>query len=322
MSEVKRSSAVYALHDARAGNARQAQALAQALRPGGWRDVPLQPQAPWRWWSPRRLPGTRRAFGPDFARALQQPPGLAIGCGRQAALATRLLRGPATVAVQILDPRLDARHWDLVIVPEHDGLRGENVLTVLGSLHPVDEDWLSAGRAAFAELAQLPAPRLALLIGGPTARVPWTVPALEALCLPLIAEVRGQGGSVLATTSRRTPSRVGEFLHEALRGTPHRLWRGEHDGINPYPGLLGWAERIACTADSANLLSEACATAAPVTALFADHAHGRLRQLGQALRARHRLCDLDGLFQAAPATPLRETARIAALVRERLARWQ
>ena len=30
--------------------------------------------------------------------------------------------------MQILDPRLDPRHWDLVVVPEHDALRGDNVL--------------------------------------------------------------------------------------------------------------------------------------------------------------------------------------------------
>ncbi|HEY0333432.1 MAG TPA: ELM1/GtrOC1 family putative glycosyltransferase [Stenotrophomonas sp.] len=319
MSETKRSGTIQALHDGRAGNARQAQALAQALLPGGWRDVALAPRTPWQWWAPRRLPGADRAFGPAFTRQLDSPPALAIGCGRQAALATRLLRGRGALAVQILDPRLDARHWDLVIVPEHDRLRGHNVLTLLGSLHPVDETWLALGRAAFAGMAGLPSPRVALLIGGGTARVPWTVPALEAACLPLFAQVRGQGGSVLATTSRRTPARVGEFLQGALRDLPHVLWRGERDGTNPYAGLLGWADAITCTADSSNLLSEACATAAPVAALFADRARGRLGTLSRTLRERGRLVDADALLDAGPATPLRETARIAEMVRARLA---
>src|SRR5699024_11471290 len=69
--------------------------------------------------------GARHAFGADFAAALSAPPALAIGCGRQAALATRLVRDTGARAVQILDPRLDPSHWDLVIAPEHDGLRSE-----------------------------------------------------------------------------------------------------------------------------------------------------------------------------------------------------
>ncbi|MFB0405524.1 ELM1/GtrOC1 family putative glycosyltransferase, partial [Xanthomonas euvesicatoria] len=160
----------WALSDGRAGNARQAEALARAFHPAAYQPLHLQTNAPWRWAAPRRLPGARQAFGAAFARQLQQPPALAIGCGRQAALATRLLRAHGSRSVQILDPRLDPRHWDLLVVPEHDALRGSNVLTLLGSLHPVDDAWLAAGRAAFPALGGLPGPRLALLVGGPTAQ--------------------------------------------------------------------------------------------------------------------------------------------------------
>ena len=318
MYEAKRSAAVLALHDGRAGNARQAEALARALDPVAWRGLTLQPQAPWRWAAPRVWPGAGHAFGSTFGTELGAPPRWAIGCGRQAALATRLMRARGAASVQILDPRLDPRLWDLVVVPTHDRLRGDNVISLLGSLNPVDDAWLAEGRAAFPTFAQLPAPRIALLIGGPTARTPWTTQALQGLCTSLIERVNALGGSVLATTSRRTPGEVGEFLHARLRDVPGLLWRGDSDGINPYAGLLGWADRIVCTADSSNLLSEACATSAPVTAAFADRVGGRLQQLPQALREHGRLVDWDELFDAGPAIPLRETARIAAQVRERL----
>ena len=83
------------------------------------------------------------------SRALQSPPRLAIGCGRRAALVTRLLRERGSKVVQVLDPRIDPRYWDLVVAPEHDGLRGENVIMMLGSLHPVDDLWLAEGRRDF-----------------------------------------------------------------------------------------------------------------------------------------------------------------------------
>jgi len=318
MYEAKRSVGVLALHDGRAGNARQAEALARALDPAGWRSMALQPRAPWRWLAPRRWPGADQAFGTAFAPALAQPPRLAIGCGRQAALATRLLRSRGAATVQILDPRLDPRLWDLVVVPAHDRLRGDNVLTLLGSLNPVDDAWLAQGRTAFPAFVQWPTPRVALLIGGPTARTPWTTQALQGLCGSLIERVSALGGSVLATTSRRTPAGIGAFLHERLRDVPGLLWRGDADGANPYAGLLGWADRIVCTADSSNLLSEACATTAPVTAAFDELVGGRLQRLPQVLRECGRLVGWDDLFDAPPATPLRETARIAAQVRERL----
>jgi uncharacterized protein len=164
----------------------------------------LQTQAPWRWFAPRRLPGSARAWGEPFRTALRTPPRLAIGCGRQAALATRLLRERGSRAVQILDPRIACRHWDLVVAPEHDGLRGANVITLLGSLHPVDEAWLAAAREAFAGFAALPAPRVALLVGGPSAHARFAREDFAHWAAAVAAGVRHAGGSLLLTTS---PSR-------------------------------------------------------------------------------------------------------------------
>src|SRR3546814_409449 len=107
--------------DGAAGNVRQAMALAQALgfpAPQQWN---LHTAVPWRWLAPRRLPMAAHAFGAAFAQALAQPPTLVIGCGRQGALASRVLRDAGAKAVQILDPRIDPRHWDAVIAPAHDG---------------------------------------------------------------------------------------------------------------------------------------------------------------------------------------------------------
>jgi uncharacterized protein len=318
---VKRSGAPWAISDGRAGNARQADALAAALAGPMPSPIPalvLQPHRPWRWLAPRRLPGAAQAYGPAFAELLRQPPALAIGCGRQAALATRLLRARGSAVVQVLDPRLAPRHWDVVVVPEHDRLRGGNVLPLLGSLHPIDDAWLAAARAAFPTFAALPSPRTALLVGGPGALAPWTTDTATALFRQLAAQWREHGGSVLASTSRRTPPAVAAALRAAFAGVAGVVWCGEHDGPNPYPGLLGWAERIVCTPDSVNLLSEACATRVPVTLAMPASAQGRARDFHAALRARGRLSEAmpDGGGAACP--PLRETARIAAQVRARL----
>mgnify|MGYP006193583869 CR=1 FL=1 len=158
---VKRSSAPWTVTDGRAGNVRQAVALASALRQGTHRPLVLQPRAPWRWLSPRRLPGDVNGYGDALATLAADAPALAIGCGRQAAGALRVLRARGSQVVQILDPRIGARHWDVVVVPEHDALRGSNVLTLIGSLNPVDDDWLAWGRAAFASFSTLPGPQAA-----------------------------------------------------------------------------------------------------------------------------------------------------------------
>lgn len=320
------------LSDGHAGNVRQAATLTAALGavPGNHaaREWTLSPHPPWRWLAPRRLPGSAFALGAGFRRALATPPVLAIGCGRHAALATRLLRERGARVVQILDPRVDPRHWDVVIAPEHDGLRGGNVLSMLGSLHPVDDAWLASAREDFSVLAQLPQPRTTLLLGGPSRHVGIDDKAMAAQ-LSQLASVLSRGrGSLLLTTSRRTPDAWRAMARELFATIPGVRWFGSTEagaaktGIdgddNPYPGLLAWADRIVCTPDSVNMLSEACATRVPVFVIDPARASGRLRRFHDSLLVRGRIRALDDVLGAFDVEPLRETARIAATVRARL----
>lgn len=305
---------IVAVHDGRAGNRRQALALATALNPDAGECV-LMPKAPWRWLAPRRLPLDSHAFGPAFGALLRQAPGIAIGCGRQAALATRVLRARGWKTVQILDPRLPSRHWDRVVAPAHDALHGDNVLVLTGSLNPVDETWLAAGRVAFPQFGSLPAPRIGVLVGGPTRHAPWTTDDARSAFARIAAQARASGGSVLATASRRTPAAVAAVLRMAFAGIPGFVWVDGSDGPNPYAGLLGWADRLACTPDSINLLSEACATRAPVELIAADRIDRQPRAFVGQLRALRRIAAPDEADST--VKPLRETARIAA----RLAAW-
>ena len=313
------AAACLAVHDGRAGNARQALALARALQPqAGERELVLQPRAPWRWWAPRRLPGAAFGLGAALRTALTQPPGLAVGCGRQAALATRLLRRAGARAVQILDPRQPPRHWDLLVVPEHDRLHGDNVLTVRGSLHPVDDEWLLRALQTSPALAALPAPHTVLLVGGPSRHAALDDAGFAALLRQLAAHARAEGGSFSVIASRRTPPAWRAALGAVDAGVPGLRWRDTGDGANPYAGLLAHADRLVCTPDSVNMLSEAAATHAPLFIWQPALGRGRLRHFLDDLLNGGRARALDAALDAYPVTPLRETARVAAQLRQRL----
>lgn len=324
MEPPARADDCWTLSDGHAGNVRQARALAAAMGFADAHDVMLASRLPWRWAAPRTWPGSEQAFGPAFASSLAQTPRIAIGCGRQAALATRLLRVRGARVVQILDPRLDPALWDVVVAPEHDGLAGGNVVTLVGSLHAVDDAWLARAREDFSILAPLASPRTTVLLGGPSAHVEgYDAATLSRDLQRLAARVREEGGSLLATTSRRTPSDWAQGLKDCCGNIPGLRWfaptsPGGDDSDNPYAGMLAWADRIVCTPDSVNMLSEACATRVPVFVLGGDKVRGRLQRFHASLRERDRVRPLDDTLDAWSIEPLRETARVAAEVRQRL----
>ena len=100
---------------------------------------------------------------------------------------------------------------------------------------------------------------------------------------------------------------------------PGFVWAEDNDGPNPYAGLLAWADRIVCTPDSVNMLSEACATTAPVFVAEPASVGGRVRDFVDALLAHGRIRPLDATLAPFDVEPLRETARVADEVRRRLA---
>ncbi|MEO9077929.1 MAG: mitochondrial fission ELM1 family protein [Rhodanobacter sp.] len=310
----------WVITDSAAGNQRQALALAEHLGMPS-RHLLLEPRAPWSWLAPRLILGGRMAL-PAAQRAWFAPPWptVAIGCGRAAALFTRMLRPLSRGhchTVQILDPRLDPGLWDTVIAPRHDGLDGSNVLRPLGSLNPVDHEWLADGRDACPQFDELPQPRVGVLLGGTRHGITLDTRYAGELAKRLLDRQREEGGSLLVLTSRRTPAVLIETLRPALKGIPGLLWAGQDDGPNPYPGVLGWADRLVVTPDSVNMLSEACAVGCPVQTFVNAPLPPKLLRFHAALREAGLLHDVA--VRSLPAQiPLRETAQIASLVRARI----
>jgi mitochondrial fission protein ELM1 len=323
LNEVSSQSAtVWVISDGAAGNERQALALAHALRfkPSVLR---LRLRAPWRWFAPRLQFGAALAL-PRSLRAWrawrEAAPALVIGCGRQAAWVTRWLRRASagrTFTVQILDPRIDPAHFDLVVAPRHDGLSGANVIQTLGALNAVDEDWLAEGLSRFPTVAQLPRSRTTLLLGGPRRGLGMDEAWFDGFLAHVAAFVARDSRTLLIASSRRTPGAWQARAREKLRADCLHFWHGPADGENPFQGYLAAADHVIVTPDSVNMLSEACATGKPVFSLLPESARGRIPLLHAELSAQgwlHRLDATAGVSALPQPPPLRELAAVASKI--------
>jgi mitochondrial fission protein ELM1 len=303
----------WAITDSAAGNQRQALALAERL---GLpiRHLILEPRAPWSWLAPKLTMGGLLALRADQRPLFAPPwPSVAIGCGRTSALFTRQLRGLShgqCYTVQILDPRIDPANWDAVMAPRHDQLQGANVLAPMGSLNPVDDDWLADGRDSCPALAELPQPRVGVLLGGPRKGIVLDTRYAGQLANHLVNRHRREGGSLLVLASRRTPAVLIELFRQTFHAIPGLVWAGPDDGSNPYPGVLGWADRLVVTPDSVNMLSEACAVGCPVHTYAIAPLPARIKRFHAALREAGLLHDVDA-DTPARQPPLRETSALA-----------
>lgn len=264
------------------------------------------------------VPGIPATAGGD---PIEAPwPDVVISCGRRtagAALAIKRLSGGRAFLAHIQDPRLNPRHFDLLVVPEHDPTRGANVVTTLGALNPHDPAILAdAARHWEPEVSGLPHPRVAVMVGGSNKRYDFSAAAVAGFVAAL-RRLADAGAGLMVATSRRTDGATRAALKDGLAGCPAVVWTG--DGENPYLGFLALADALVVTSDSVNMASEACATGKPVYIASVEPESGRLASFHERLRGAGHARPFEGRLDGWSHPPLDETPRVGEILRRRLA---
>ncbi|MCP4342695.1 MAG: nucleoside-diphosphate sugar epimerase [Desulfobulbaceae bacterium] len=109
-----------------------------------------------------------------------------------------------------------------------------------------------------------PHPRIALLVGGSTARHRFDASAARHLGEELSALAEVAGGSIFAITSRRTGAEAEKALQTSLGSYRYfHGWASSNSG-NPYLAYLGSADVIVVTGESESMLAEAAVSGKPV----------------------------------------------------------
>jgi mitochondrial fission protein ELM1 len=303
----------WVLSEAYAGLQAQALGLAEAAGLAPAMRV-LTPRAPWRFLPAARWPAPLRVV----RDAIQPPlPDIIVGCGGVAAAVGAALRRPGLAVVQVQNPRIDPRRFDLIVANRHDELTGPNVVVTRTALHRATPERLGDAAEEWRErMADLPRPLVAVLVGGSNGRFRLDAPVAAALGTQLAEMIRRDGVGVALTPSRRTDPAAVRVRTEMLEPLGGFVWDGE--GENPYFGLLALADAIVVTMDSVSMVSEAAATAAPV---LVAPLPGKSRRIGlflDGLTADGRIRPFAGRLEMWPTAPLDDTPVAAAAMRQRL----
>ncbi len=306
---------------------------------------------PWKSLSPYLGFEQSWSFSPALKSESEPWPDLLIASGRKSIAAARYIKKMSagkTFTVQIQDPRIDPSAFDLVAVPAHDPTRGDNVIVTTAAPNRITPARLEEARRQWAgPFEALNKPRVAVLIGGSSKAFEMTT----AITHNLAAQLSALDASLMITTSRRTGAENEAILREVLCSNKKHALAGEglfddggeipafagmhkgqeggdhlyfYDGKgeNPYFGMLGWADIILVTADSASMLSEACTCGKPVYVIGLEprggKLHPRIDKLHQNLKQSGCLRDFTGRLEPFSCTPLNDAALIAEAIRKKM----
>ena len=244
-------------------------------------------------------------------------PDLIISAGRRNEPPCRWIQAHADKRVRLVHvgrPWALIENFDLVVTtPQYRLPRRPNVLHNTTPLQRVADDRLREAAARWApRLAHLPRPYTAVMIGGNAGPYVLDREAATLLGRAASAFARQRGGSLLVSTSARTPKETLSPLEAAIDcpADVFRWFRGAAE--NPYLGYLALANSIIVTCESMSMLTEACATRKPVY-MFDLHTGPENRwALLESLIGK-----VDTSPLAAPAAAALPAARLSHRIRDR-----
>ncbi|MES1940364.1 nucleoside-diphosphate-sugar epimerase-like protein [Salinisphaera sp. T5B8] len=246
------------------------------------------------------LGATDRTLDRQRSDAIGPPwPDLVIAASRRAAPLARWIKrqsGGRTRLVHLLHTQAPLHHFDLIVtLPQFRVPDAPNVLRNTLPLNTLDAARLTRAAERWRpQFAHWPRPWIAVLVGGDSSSYRLDADTARRLAERANALAAEMGGSLLVTTSPRTPDQATRVLRDTVREPAYFYAWQRGGGDNPYDGFLALADRFLVTADSASLPAEACATGRPVE-LFTWaprkplFALGRLRQRPVIRRAERAL---------------------------------
>ncbi len=255
-------------------------------------------------------------------------PDVIITTGRRMAGLSILLKQKSkgrSRTIHIQDAKLPSLMFDVMIVPSHDKLRGENVLVTTGSLNALTPEIIKKSgedlplKDMFLNNGQKPI--IAVMVGGSNRRYGVAEPELLRLGQITAALGHATGGSLVFIPSRRTrdmasPSIEAGINNDLLNPPPYWIWDGV--SINPYPGILSHADAVIVTSDSVNMSCEACLSGKPVYRYDFKEEQGRIGLFHRIMTEAGYTSPLEPInvsdFPKKPPPHLDETGRIAKLL--------
>jgi mitochondrial fission protein ELM1 len=196
-------------------------------------------------------------------------PDLVLSAGRRSEPIARWIRRHADHPVKLVHvgrPWRDVRAFDLVVVtPQYPIEPREGVLRNPLPLHGVTRVRLAAAAdESRSRFAHLPRPWITVLVGGSSELFTLDAKTAARLARSASALARASGGSLLVTTSARTPADAADALFASINVPAERCRWSADAPENPYWGYLALADAFVVTGDSVSMLAEACAVGKPV----------------------------------------------------------
>ena len=247
-------------------------------------------------------------------------PDIVISCGRKSVYLSLFLKKKfkKLISIHIQNPKINFRSFDYIIAPNHDGIRGDNVIASIGALHKFTHSII---HNEIDSNFKLPKKKLiSIIVGGDNHHYQFSGKETNRLINKInnIKKINPEY-QLLIISSRRTKKQINKILENNLKNIAF-IWN--NNDKNPYIFALKNSDFFIVTSDSTSMISECAFTGKPIFVFHLPFKRKSKRienfhQEFTKLNIAKQLLDNSEL-KTWNYKPLNEAERIASIVKERI----
>ena len=244
-----------------------------------------------------------------------------ISCGRKSVIPSIHLKNNSNKKVfniHIQDPKVDLKHFDFIVAPEHDSIKGQNVISTKGAIHYLTENEINENKDYLNSFIKKDERIIwTLIMGGPTKYYDYSTKNIKEIFTTLSKLSKKHNFQLVIIPSMRTPTNIIQYTND--------YFGGDHTVImdvdkKAYLSALAIAQNIIVTCDSSSMISETALTGKPIyiASILPKKNDKRFQKFRNLFRKLNITRNLGEEVEIWNYEKLDETNRVAKLIKEKI----
>ena len=273
---------------------------------------------PWRYFPINLVPVSKSVVEGKIPDQIENQ--VLISCGKNSIISSLFLKrnNKNLFNIHIQNPKVNFSNFDLIVAPEHDQIKGSNVLSTFGALHYITKQEIDNSSNFFSKYNLSEKDKIvSLILGGPNRYYDFNEIDLGNIFLSIKDNFLDKGFKLILVRSRRTPDNIIDFAKKFFLNSAVII---DFVSKDFYLSALKLSKTIIVTCDSTSMISECAITQKPifVAKMKAKRRNNRFEYFLNSFREKGIIKFLGENSDNWSYPELDETKRIARIIKERL----
>ena len=218
----------------------------------------------------KKFPMLGKLYVPYFLRQKLDTdilPSIIITTGRRMAgtsIALKSILKNNVKTIHIQNPKLSPNNFDLLLIPEHDKIRGKNIIQTKGALCFFEEKDMKKFKEPNLNKIKTKKSTVLLMVGGNSKKQKPNNSEYFELSTKVIQGIKNLDAQLIVSFSRRTPNKAIKILQSTFSKHLKDFKILSSDENKLYPKILKIIDYNIVTSDSVNMISELATLSKPL----------------------------------------------------------